>query len=93
MDTIAEPLRDDIKIIDITSSKKSPYFYMLLDCEYYYLCLRSNHRNYALDIVRQIGKEEISPEKAAPLLAAGDKFFKHTEAAVEKYLKKYGIIE
>jgi hypothetical protein len=89
--TIAHALLDNVNVVDISRSKKTPYFYMLIDYGTCYLCLRSNRRNYALDIVRQIGKDEISPEQAAPLLAEGDKFFKHTESVVQGYLKKYGI--
>lgn len=88
---IALTLRDDVNIVDISRSKKSPYFYMLLDYGTSYLCLRSNRRTYALDIIRQISKEEISQEEAAPLLEAGEKFFRDTDRAVEKYLKKYGV--
>jgi hypothetical protein len=87
---LAQPVHDG-NVVDISRSGKTPYFYMLIDYGVCYLCVRSNRRDYTLDIVRQIGKDEISPEEAAPLLEEGEKFFKHAEIAVEKYLKKYGI--
>ncbi|MFD5853276.1 hypothetical protein ACFWGC_24355 [Cytobacillus pseudoceanisediminis] len=80
-----------MNIVNISQSKNTPYFYMLLDYGNCYLCLRSHRRTYALDIVRVIGKEEISLEEAAPLLEEGDKFFRQTDQAVQKYFKKYGI--
>jgi hypothetical protein len=89
--TIVEPLPTDLKVIDISATEKTPYFYMLLDYDNYYLWLCSNRRNYDLDIVKLIRKEEISPEEATPLLEEGEKFFAHTERAIEKYLIKYGI--
>lgn len=89
--SIAQPLRNDVNVVDISRSKRTPYFYMLVDYGSCYLCLRSNRRNYELEIIRQIGKDEITPEEAAPLLKEGDSFFKHTESAVQGYLKKYGI--
>lgn len=87
-----QPLQDDVNnIINISQSEKTPYFYMLVDYGTCYLCLRSNRNNYSLDIVRQIGKNEISPEDAKPLLKEGEKFFKDAEVATRKYLKKFGI--
>jgi hypothetical protein len=88
---LAQPVLSEGNVVDISRSEKTPYFYMLVDYGICYLCLRSNRRDYSLDIVRQIGKDEITPEEAAPLLEEGKKFFKHAEVAVAKYLKKYGI--
>ncbi|OIJ09434.1 hypothetical protein BKP35_16400 [Anaerobacillus arseniciselenatis] len=85
------PLHDDVNIINISLSKKTPYFYMLVDYGNCYLCLRSNRINYDLEIVKQIGKDKISPEEAKPLLETGENFFKHIDASVQKYLEKFGI--
>lgn len=91
MVNIAQPLPNEMKVINISSSEKTPYFYMLIDYGTCYLCLRSNRHNYSLEIVRQISKDEISLEEAQPLLLEGKKFFKHTEIANQKLFEKYGI--
>jgi hypothetical protein len=88
---ISQALHNNVKIVDISRSKNTPYFYMLLDYGSCYLCLRSHRRTCALDIVRLISKDEISPEEAALLLEEGDNFFRHIDNAVQKYFKKYGI--
>lgn len=90
MAAITDPFHDD-KVINISATEKTPYFYMLIDCKNYYLCLRSNRRNYALDFVREIRKEDIPPEEAVLLLEEGKKFFEHAEKEIQKYLIKYGI--
>ncbi|WP_170972246.1 hypothetical protein [Bacillus yapensis] len=91
MFTISQPLRNDENIVNISRTEKTPYFYMLVDYGDCYMCLRSNRRDYALDIVKTIGKDEISPEEAETLLDEGRKFFEHADKAVQKYLEKYGI--
>ena len=91
MFTISQPLRYDENIVSISRTEKTPYFYMLVDYGDSYMCMRSNRRDYALDIIREISKDEISPEEAEPLLEEGRKFFEHAEMAVQKYLIKYGI--
>lgn len=89
--TITNLLPSNENVVSISRSEKTPYFYMLVDYGDSYLCMRSNRRDYALDIVRAMKKDEISPEEAKPLLEEGKKFFEHAEKAVQKYLKKYGI--